>query len=95
MNEKLEQIKKTVVPILKKSDIVRSAFFGSVVRGDFNDESDIDILIEFQDKKTLFDLVGLQQELEQALNRKVDLVTYRSLYPKLREIIEKEEIVIV
>ena len=95
MTEELKQIKKTIVPILKKSDIVRSALFGSVVRSDFNDESDIDILIEFQGRKTLFDLVGLQQELERALNRKVDLVTYRSLYPKLREIVEKEEVAII
>ena len=95
MADDLEQLKKTILPLLKKSDITRSALFGSVVRGELGDESDIDILIEFQGRKTLFDLVGLRQELEQALRRKVDLVTYRSLYPGLREIIEKEAVAII
>lgn len=95
MKNDLEQMKNKILPILKQAGITRSAFFGSVARGEACESSDVDILIEFQGKKTLFDLVALQDELQGALGRDVDLVTYRSVYPKLREIIKRDEVSII
>ena len=64
-------IRKKAVPILKKSGVARSAVFGSVARGEAKRKSDIDFLIEFEGKKTLFDLVGLKLALEDGLKKKL------------------------
>ena len=53
--------------------------FGSYARGDARAESDIDVLVEFGEGADLFDLVGLGDFLEDALKRKVDVVSQRAL----------------
>ena len=58
--------------------------------------SDIDILIQVKGRKfSLLDLVGLEQELEQHLKKKVDLLTYKGLSPYIKEHILKDEVRIV
>ena len=91
-NAQLRRIKRTALPILKKNDVIRAGLFGSYARGDARKGSDIDLLIQFGGNKSLFDLSGLKIELEEKLKKKVDLVTYKYLYPKLRDQILKEEI---
>lgn len=91
----LDDIKQKVVPILKDAGVVRSSIFGSYVRGDQREDSDIDMLVDFPKDKSLFDFVGLQLELEDALHKKVDLVTYKGLKPRLRERILHEQIQIL
>jgi predicted nucleotidyltransferase len=59
--------------------------FGSFVRGEQNDSSDIDLLVDFEDGADLFDLTGLSLYLEDALQRKVDVVPKRALREELRE----------
>lgn len=59
------------------------------------DQSDVDLLVEFEGRKSLLDLSGLKIELEDALGRKVDVVTYRSLHPLLRERILAEQVPIL
>ena len=53
--------------------------FGSVVRGDNRADSDIDLLVEFDDDRTLFDLIGLKLDLQELLSSSVDVVTPGSL----------------
>ena len=91
----LEDIKCKIVPILKRYDVKRAALFGSFVRGEQREDSDIDILVEFKDGKSLLDLAGLKIELEEALGRKVDVLTYNSLHPLLRDKILQEQKVIL
>lgn len=81
----MEDIVQRIVPILKKGGVTRAALFGSFARGEHIDDSDIDILIEFGDRKSLFDFLALQHTLEDLLQRKVDLVTYRALHPYLKD----------
>ena len=81
----LDQIKQKALPILKEAGVIRSSIFGSYVRGEEHEYSDIDILVEFPKGKSLLDLVDLQDKLEEALNKKVDVNTYNALYPPLRE----------
>ena len=81
----LEEIKKDVLPILRKADVTKAALFGSYVRGDNTKNSDIDILVDLPRGKSLFDLVGLKIDLENNLNKKVDVVTYRGICPHLKE----------
>ncbi|MCK5660882.1 MAG: nucleotidyltransferase family protein, partial [Methanosarcinales archaeon] len=81
MNEQVTQIKNRILNALRQNDVSRASLFGSVVRGELTEDSDIDILVEFKGKKSLLDLVGLKQELEEILKRKVDVLTYNSLHP--------------
>lgn len=66
--------------------------FGSYARGDFRADSDLDLLVDFDAGADLFDLVGLQQFLEEKLGCKVDLVSRRSLREELRASILNEMI---
>jgi predicted nucleotidyltransferase len=88
-------IKEKCVPELKKAGVLRSSLFGSFARGEAGPESDVDILIEFPEDKTLFDLIELEENLRSALGRKVDVTTYRSLHHLLRDQILQEQIPIL
>ena len=59
--------------------------FGSVARGDDRPQSDVDLLVEMEADRSLLDLVGLGQALEELLQRKVDVLTDASLHPMLRQ----------
>lgn len=94
-DKNIQKIKNKISPTLRRFDVVKAAFFGSFARGENRKGSDIDILVEFKGKKTLLDLVGLELALERLLKRKVDVLTYRSIHPLLKDIILKEERVIL
>ena len=59
--------------------------FGSVARGDNDENSDVDFLVEMEPGRTLFDLSGLLIDLESLLHVSVDVVTERGLRPRVRE----------
>jgi len=91
----IESIKKILIKVLMEHEVKKAALFGSIVRGETTEDSDIDLLIEFKGRKSLFDLAGLKLELQEILRRKVDVVTYKSLHPLLKERILSEEEVIL
>lgn len=66
--------------------------FGSVARGDFNESSDIDFLVELEPGRSLFDLGGLLMDLQDLLNRKVDIGTTKMLKESIRDQVLKEAI---
>lgn len=90
-----DKFRDKITAIFKKNDVKRAGLFGSFARGEAKRNSDIDILIEFKGKKSLFDLVDLKDELENSTGRSVDLVTYKSLHPLLRKKILSEQIIIL
>lgn len=69
--------------------------FSVLLLGGTERDSDIDILVEFKSEKSLLDLAGLKIELEEALGRRVDVLTYNSLHPLLRDRILQEQKVIL
>jgi predicted nucleotidyltransferase len=85
-------LKEKLSEICKKNDIVFMAIFGSVVRGEQNKTSDIDVAIEFDKnkEKSLLDLIHLENELGKIFKRKVDLGIFSSLSPYIIEDVEKE-----
>ncbi len=87
----IQEIKRKVIPILKRQGVAKAALFGSVVRGEMKKKSDIDILIKYKRQKGLMDLVRLQFELEEELGRKVDVLTYNSIHPLLKKMILNEQ----
>ena len=95
-NEELAELKKKIVPVLKRNGVVRAGIFGSYARGEAKKNSDIDILIKIRAKKfSLLDLVGLELELKEKLKRNVDLVEYSTIHPLLNDGILKEEVPIL
>ena len=60
------------------------------MRGKLTDKSDIDILVEFSERKSLLDLVRIERELSVALSIKVDLLTEKSISPYLIDRIKSE-----
>lgn len=89
----MNDIKQTVIPILKSYGVQKAALFGSFTRGEENQKSDVDILIMPPDGMGL-EFVGLKLELEKALNREVDLVSYRSIHPALKDQILESQIIL-
>jgi predicted nucleotidyltransferase len=92
MNKK--KLKSIIKPILQKNGIVKAALFGSIARGESTNESDVDLLVKFPDGKSLLDLIGLKLELEDILGRDVDVLTYDSVHPLLKETILNEQEII-
>ena len=89
-------IKRKVLPILKRHNVKHASIFGSFARGTAKPSSDVDFLIEYEkNDKNLFDLVDLKSDLQEILDRKVDVITYNSIYWRIRERILSEQIVIL
>ncbi len=82
-----QQIKRLSVPVLKRSGVRRSALFGSFARGEAKAKSDVDLLVEYAPKTGLFEVIALRYKLQKALGRKVDLVSYKSISPRLKKTI--------
>lgn len=93
--KELENIISIVSRIIKKFGIKRAGIFGSYAREEQRADSDIDILVEFKGKKSLFDLINLELLLQETLKKKVDLLTYNSINPLLKKKILKEEVRII
>ncbi len=91
----LEEIKAKALPVLHKHDVIKASVFGSIARDESDEKSDVDILVEMSGEKSLLDLAGLKIELEEILGRGVDVLTYESLHPLLRDRILSEEKVIL
>jgi uncharacterized protein len=85
MNDEVRNIREKIKPILDRHDVKRAAIFGSLIRGEATEKSDIDILVEIDRDISLFEFIGLKQELEDCLNRKVDLIEYDAIKPALKE----------
>ena len=68
------------------------ALFGSTVRGDAREDSDVDVLVSFDGPATSERYFGVQFYLEDLLGRPVDLVTEKALRPQLRPNIEREAV---
>ncbi len=89
LGEKREEILK----LAAKHGAFNVRIFGSVVRGEETENSDIDFLIDYDlSKISPWFPVGLIEDLEQLLNRKVDIVTTKSLHYFIRDKIMKEAV---
>jgi len=94
MKKSVVEVKRRIIPILRRYGVVKAAIFGSFVRGEAKEDSDLDLLVEFKGEKSLIDLAGLKIELEETLGISVDVLTYDSLHPLLKDRILREQEVI-
>ena len=76
-----------VIRLCKKYFIIELSIFGSSIRDDFTQNSDVDILVSFKPNSeiTLFDIMELEKEFSKLLNREVDIVEKESLKNPIRK----------
>jgi len=91
----MDKVIDKLVSILKKHGAKKIEIFGSYARDEQKETSDLDVIVEFEKRKSLLEIVGIEQELEDALGIKVDLLTRASISPYLIERIEKESKVVL
>jgi len=74
-----------IAEICQQNDVTRLGLFGSFIREEATETSDVDLMVEFSKPKSLFALIRLERMLSTALGRKVDLLTKASISPYLRD----------
>jgi len=79
-----------LIEICRQNDVSKLGVFGSMARGESTPNSDIDLLVEFSQRKSLLSLVRLERELSTALARKVELLTEPAISPYLIDRIKNE-----
>lgn len=91
MNTPIQTYQDKIIPLLRRYNVRRAAFFGSLVDGRFSQSSDVDMLVLPPAHMSLLDFVGLKQDIEDHIGRDVDLVSYNGISPYLRESILSEQ----
>ena len=91
----LEGMKEKLRCVLEEYGVVRAGIFGSHVRGEQSENSDVDVLVELDEGFDLIEFIKIKNLLEEAVEMKVDLVEYENIRDELRESILKEEVRII
>ncbi|TSC97348.1 MAG: hypothetical protein Greene101449_1232 [Candidatus Peregrinibacteria bacterium Greene1014_49] len=86
----MASLRPVVKRIARKHGATNVRVFGSFARGEQRKTSDVDLLVELPKGSSLLDLVGLKIDLEDALKRKVDVLTDQGISPYLRDRILQE-----
>ncbi len=81
----LEHRREEILRVAARYGAHNIRLFGSVARGEDHADSDVDLLVDMEPDRSLLDMVGLGQELEELLDCRVDVLTGASLHPALRE----------
>ena len=81
----LDQHRKKILELAARRGASNIRIFGSAARGEALPASDLDLLVSFEAGRTLLDLIGLKHDLEELIDRPVDVVTDRALSPYLRD----------
>ena len=91
-SEKIEDLAKRMVPMLRDGGVVEASVFGSFTRGEVQPDSDLDLLVRYKENVSLFDVSGLKFELEKLLGGKVDLISKDYLKPRIKKRILQESV---
>jgi uncharacterized protein len=81
----LQSRRAEILALAAKHGASNVRLFGSVVRGEDQEDSDIDFLVDMQENRSLFDLIGMQQDLEKAIGRRVDVLTPNGINRHLKD----------
>jgi uncharacterized protein len=102
MVRRIEISKERVEEFCRQNHIKSMALFGSALRDDFKPDSDVDVMVEFEEGKEpgLFEIVDMQEKLSEILGHKVDLVERRAVersenYIRRRHILQSLETIYV
>ena len=83
--EELKEKRGQILTVAKRHGARTIQVFGSLARGESRRDSDVDFLIELEPGRTLLDIVAIKQDLEDLLQRKVDVVTEDAVSPYLKD----------
>ena len=88
----LKKNREEILRIASRYGAYNVRIFGSVARGEADDQSDVDILVDIESGRSLLDLGGLLMDLEACLKQKVDVVTEKGLRGRIRDQVLSEAI---
>lgn len=92
MDKLIAENRDAILELAKTHGARHVRVFGSMARGDAGPESDVDILVELEKGRDLFDLGALLMDLQELLHRKVDVVTEQALHQRIRNKVLKESV---
>lgn len=92
VQEKLRTHRKEIINLAQRRGAHNLRIFGSLARGEATAQSDIDLLVDLEPGRTIFDLGGLLVDLQKLLNCPVDIVTEKGLRPRIRQQVLAEAI---
>ncbi|MFO3797423.1 MAG: nucleotidyltransferase family protein [Anaerolineales bacterium] len=88
----LKEKREAILQVAAKHGARNVRVFGSVARGEANEQRDVDFLVEMEPGRSLFDVGGLQYELERLLGCPVDVVTERGIKSRIRDRVLREAV---
>ena len=91
----IQQIKDTVTDYFKDKPVKKVYLFGSYARGEAREDSDVDLLVEFDESKkrlSLFDVIAFKVGLEDLFSKSVQLVENENLYYRFKPYVEKDKL---
>jgi predicted nucleotidyltransferase len=92
LEELLKKKREAILRICAKHGARNVRVFGSVARGEADEQSDIDLIVEFDPERSLLDHAALWLELQDLLGCKLDVVSDRGIKPRIRERVLREAI---
>lgn len=92
MNPRLRTHREAILRLAREHGAHNVRIFGSAARGEETGDSDLDVLVEMEEGRSLIDHVALKQDLEELLGQEVDVVTEASLHPRMCERVLREAI---
>ena len=94
IEELLKEKREEILRIATQHGARNIRVFGSVARGEADEKSDIDFLVEMEPGRTLLDMGGLLMDLRELLGRDVDVVTERGLKERIRDRVLREAVAV-
>ena len=92
MHPTVQKNRNEILRLAREHGAHNVRLFGSAARGEDRPGSDLDVLVDLESGRSLIDHIALKQDLEDLLGRDVDVVTERSLHPRIREQVLREAI---
>ena len=92
ISKQIEELARNIVPLLREGGVIEASVFGSFIRGEAQSDSDLDLLVKYEESVSLFDVSGLKCEIEELLGIKVDLVSKDYLKPRIKKRILQESV---
>ena len=94
MSELLKEKREAILRIAAKHGAHNVRVFGSAARGEADEESDLDLLVEMEPGRSLLDHAALWLELQEVLGRRVDVVSDRGIKARIRERVLREAVLL-